>query len=95
MDLVDVHAALHQSRGEGVAHVVETEILDSGPIASLAKLPHAETHLQRLARGVLNTGPRETPAADFFCGQEFIDAGVEGNGPSCAIHALHYDQGSP
>ena len=57
LNLVEVHTTLNQSRGEGVSHVVKPEILNSGAIASLAKLPHQKAHLQEIAKGALEYWP--------------------------------------
>lgn len=57
LDLVEIHPALNQSRGKGVPHVVEPEVWNSGPIASLTKLPHQKTYLQEVAERGLEDWP--------------------------------------
>ena len=57
LDLVEIHTALNQSRGEGVPHVVKPEVWNSGSIASLTKLPHQKTNLQEIAQWGLEYRP--------------------------------------
>ena len=57
LNLVEIHPALNQPRGEGVSHVVKPEIWNSGPIARLTKLPHQKTNLQEIAKRRLEDWP--------------------------------------
>ncbi len=57
LDFVEVYTTLNQSRGEGMPHIVKPEVWNSGPGASLTKLPHQKTHLQEIAEGSLEHWP--------------------------------------
>ena len=57
LDLVEIHTALYQPRGEGVSHVVKPEVWNPGPIASLTKLAHQKTHLQEITERGLEDWP--------------------------------------
>ena len=57
LNLVEIHPALNQPRGEGVSHVVKPEIWNSGPIARLTKLPHEKSNLQEIAEWGLEDWP--------------------------------------
>ena len=57
LDLVEIHPALNQPRGEGMPHVVKPEIGNSGPVARLTKLPHQKTYLQEVAEWGLEDWP--------------------------------------
>jgi hypothetical protein len=49
LHFVQVHTALNQPRGEGVPHVMEAEVRNSGSIASLPKLPNQISHPELIA----------------------------------------------
>ncbi len=53
LDLVALHAALNQPRGESMSHIVKPEIWNPGPIAGLTKLPHQKAYLQEIVEGRL------------------------------------------
>ncbi len=57
LNLVEIHPALDQPRGEGVSHVVKPEVWNSGPIARLTELPHEKAHLQEIAERSLEDWP--------------------------------------
>ena len=57
LDLVKIHTALYQPRGEGVSHVVKPEVWNPGPIARLTKLPYQKAHLQEIAKRGLKDWP--------------------------------------
>ena len=57
LNLVEIHPALNQPRGEAVSHVVKPEIWNSGPITRLTKLPHEKSNLQEIAEWGLEDWP--------------------------------------
>lgn len=46
LDFVQIYSTLHESRGERVPPLVETEVWNTCPIARFAKLPNQRVHSQ-------------------------------------------------